>query len=200
MKTSLKKSQPILAVITALALCGAAVEIQASGGSSTGGSGGGGGGGGSSSTSTLPVSDAGGLLKSGGGGATHSGGGSVTPTPTPAPAPAPAINTGTVKYAASGPVNGIQPVCIGDWRIDPYYPTLLDMTMNVHVSSLNVPDGTVLYVSVAGSQAVYPFTSNAISIVAGAGSCSEQIFIYPGTTLTGVIISDASGNVLFAGN
>ena len=106
----------------------------------------------------------------------------------------------TVTYAAAGPVNGVDPVCVGDWRIDPYYPTLLDMTVNVHVSSLNVPDGTLLYVGVVGSQAVYPFTSNVVPIVAGAGSCSEQIFIYPGTTLTGVIISDASGNILFAGN
>jgi hypothetical protein len=98
-------------------------------------------------------------------------------------------------------VNGIVPVCTGDYRVDPYYPTLLDMTVNVSVHSLDVLDGTVLYVSVVGgSGTLYPYTSNAIVIVGGAGVCSEHVFVTTDATLAGVVVTDDLGNVVFTGN
>lgn len=143
-------------------------------------------------------------------GATNSGGGGggkksstpaptpVTPTPTPT---TPALVAGTLTFTPAGPVNGSVPVCTGDYRVDPYYPTLLDMTLNVNVSSLNVPDGTVLYVNVVSSSGtLYPYTSNAIVITGGAGICSEKVFVTLDAGLAGVTVTDASGNVVFAGN
>lgn len=154
-------------------------------------------------TDPIPGTSKGGV-KSGGG----SGGGSTTPaptptpTPTPAPAPAPTpVLTASLTFSASGAIGGVVPVCTGDYRIDPYYPTLLDMTLNVSVSSMNVPDGTLLYINVIGANGtLYPYTSNAIVVVGGAGICSEKVFVTLGASVAGVVISDASGNPIFAGN
>lgn len=147
-------------------------------------------------------------VKSGG---TASGGGKKTtpapapapaPAPTPAPAPAPgALAAGTITFTAGGLVNGILPVCTGDFSVTPYYPTLLDMTVNVNVSSLNVPDGTVLYVNLVGvGGTLYPYSGNAIFILGGAGVCSEKAFVTLGAGLAGVVITDGLGGVVFAGN
>jgi hypothetical protein len=135
---------------------------------------------------------------SGGGG----GGGSTTPAPAPAPAPTPVLASGPITFTASAPVNGVTPICTGDFRENAYYPTLLDMTVNVNVSSLNVPDGTVLYISAVPTAGgtLYPYTSNAIVITGGSGTCSESLFVTLGASLAGVVISDASGNVVFVGN
>ena len=147
-----------------------------------------------------------GAVKSGGGGK------SSTPSPTPAPAPAPApaptpvptvtpLAVGPITFTPAGPINGVLPVCAGNFIIDPYYPTLLDMTVNVSVSSMSVPDGTILYVNVVGTGGtLYPYTSNAITIIGGSGICSEKVFITVGAGLAGVVISDAFGNPVFAGN
>ena len=138
-------------------------------------------------------------------GAVKSGGGSsATPAPTPAPAPAPTlppIAVGPITFTPSGPVNGSTPACSGGYQIDPYYPTLLDMVVNVNVSSMNVSDGTVLYINVVGTGGtLYPWTSNAIVITGGTGTCSEHIFVTLGGSLAGVIITDSLGSPIFAGN
>ena len=136
------------------------------------------------------------------GGLSTGGGKSTTPTPPPTPTPtAPTIAVGPITFTASGPVNGTMPSCSGDYRIDPYYPTLLDMVVNVNVSSMNVPDGSVLYINVVGAGGtLYPWTSNAILITAGAGTCSEHVFVTLGGALGGVIITDSFGSPIFAGN
>lgn len=142
-------------------------------------SGGGGGGGGGKSSKSVPT---------------------PTPTPTPTPAPTPVVS-GTLTFTATGPIGSGTPVCNGNYRIDPYYPTLLDMTLNVDVSSANLPDGTVLYINVLGvGGTLYPYTSNAIVLIGGAGLCSEKVFVTLGAGLAGVEITDASGVVLFRGN
>ena len=136
-----------------------------------------------------------GTVSSGGGGK------STTPVPTPTPAPAPVLPSGPITFTAAGPVNGIVPVCTGDYRVGAYYPTLYDMTVNVSISSLNVPDGTVLYVNeVSAGGTLYPYTSNAMVIIGGVGICSEKSFVTLGATLAGVTITDASGTIIFAGN
>jgi hypothetical protein len=117
---------------------------------------------------------------------------------------APALAQGVITFTAAGPVNGSMPVCTGDFKIAAYYPTLLDMTVNVQVSSLDVPDGTVLYVNAVGTVGTvgtfYAYSSNAIVITGGAGVCSEKIFVGLGVGLAGVIITDAGGTPVFAGN
>jgi len=139
-------------------------------------------------------------------GATNSGGGgggkSSTPAPAPAPAPAPVtLPSGPITFTASGPVNGTTPVCTGDYVVSAYYPTLYDMAVNINISSLNVPDGTVLYVNEIGAGGtLYPYTSNVIVILGGAGSCSEKTFVTLGASLAGVTITDANGAIVFAGN
>ena len=125
------------------------------------------------------------------------GGKTTTPTPTPTPAPTPVITSGTLTFAASSGGS-----CSGDFSILPYYPTLLDLVVNVNVSSLNVPDGTVLYVNAVGAAGgvVYPYITAPMVVSGGACSSSQHYFIYTGTALAGVTISDANGNVVFAGN
>jgi hypothetical protein len=123
---------------------------------------------------------------------------STTPAPTPAPTPAaPVVSSGTLTFAASSGGS-----CSGDFSILPYYPTLLDLVVNVNVSSLNVPDGTVLYVNAVGAAGgvVYPYITAPMVVSGGACSSSQHYFIYTGTALAGVTITDANGNVVFAGN
>ncbi len=150
-------------------------------------------------TDPIPGTSNGGV-KSGGGG--KKGGGGSTPAPAPAPAPAPQpIVYGTLTFSAAGAVNGSLPQCTGDYQVDPYYPTLSLFTVRVQVNTLNVPDGTVLYVHVIGSSGVfYPFTGNAVVIVAGSGSCSHSEYVTLDAGLAGVTITDASGAILFVGN
>jgi hypothetical protein len=155
-------------------------------------------------TDPIPGTSKSGVSSGGSGGGGTGGGKSTTPAPAPTPTPVPtqpALAAGTITFTASGPVNGVLPVCTGDFNILPYYPTLLDMTVNVSVSSMNVPDGTVLYVNLAGANGtLYPYSSNMIVITGGSGSCSEKAFVTLGGGLAGVIITDASGNPVFAGN
>ena len=120
----------------------------------------------------------------------------TTPTPTPTPV-LPAITSGTLTFASSSSGS-----CTGDFNVLPYYPTLLDLVVNVNVSALNVPDGTVLYVNAVGSAGgiVYPYITSPMIVSGGVCSSSQHFFITSGTSLAGVTISDANGNIVFAGN
>lgn len=122
-----------------------------------------------------------------------------TTTVTP-PAPVQPLVTAQLNFTAAASVNGVIPQCSGSYHIDPYYPTLSLMTVDVSSSSVNVPDGTVLYLTVNGTGGtLYPFTSNAMAITAQSGSCSHSVYVTPGTTITSVVIADAAGNIIFAG-
>jgi hypothetical protein len=144
----------------------------------------------STSTSSKPTA--------GGGGG---GGKSTTPVPTPTPTPTrPVLSAGPITFTAAGPVNGTTPICTGDYRIGAYYPSLLDMSVNVSVSSLNVPDGTVLYVNTLNTGYSYPYSLNSFVITGGAGICTEKLFVGVGVGLAGVTITDAFGTIIFAGN
>ncbi|MFO1451081.1 MAG: hypothetical protein U1F61_23180 [Opitutaceae bacterium] len=143
-----------------------------SGGTKGGGGGGGGGGKSSSTVVTLP----------------------------PAPPPAPFVAK-PLTFTSSSPVNGVTPVCTGDYHIDPYYPTLSLMTVNVETTSVNVPDGTALYVTVSGTGGtLYPFTSNVIVISGQIGLCSHSVYVTPGTVITSVDITTAAGVIIASGN
>lgn len=139
-------------------------------------------------------------VKSGGG-----GGGKAAPAPAPAPAPAAAptqpLVVAPLTFTAAASVNGVIPQCTGSYRIDPYYPTLSLMTIYATPTSVNVPDGTYLYITVnlAGGTG-YPFTSNAIYIAGQAGSATFNEYVTPGATITSVVITDVSGAIVFAGN
>ncbi|HAM70792.1 MAG TPA: hypothetical protein DCM86_04030 [Verrucomicrobiales bacterium] len=129
-----------------------------------------------------------------------------TPAPAPvqAPAPAPApqpILTAPLTFSAAGPVNGVIPVCTGSYQIDPYYPTLSLLTVYVQASSVNVPDGTPLTITVYGAGGtLYPFTSSSFLLLGGSGSLVHNEYITPGTSVVGVVVSDMFGNAVFAGN
>lgn len=153
-------------------------------------------------TDPIPGTSKGGTNSGGSGG----GGGRnsptpTTPTPAPTPTPLPPIATGPITFSRVSSSVGANAACAGDFTIDPYYPTLLDMVVNIQVDSLQVPDGTTLYIQVAGvGGTLYPWTSNAIVVVGGAGSCSEHVFVTLGASLAGVSITDAQGNVVFSSN
>ena len=178
----MKLKSNIIALLALTAACSLLQNAQAAGGKSST----------TPDTSTAPSSK-----PAAGGG----GGGGRSTTPTPTPAPAPVLSSGSITFTAAGPVNGGTPVCTGDFRIGAYYPTLLDMTVNVSVSSLNVPDGTVLYVHSVGTPGTfYTYTVNSMIVTGGAAICSEKIFVGLGVGLAGVTITDASGAIVFAGN
>ncbi|MFT3866963.1 MAG: hypothetical protein QM715_00565 [Nibricoccus sp.] len=144
-----------------------------------------------------------GSTNSGGGGGGKGGGGKDSSSPvivSPTPAPAPGVSQ-TLTFTPVSPVNGVDPVCTGSYRIDPYYPTLSLMTVNVEVSSVNAPDGSLLYLNVSGTGGtLYPFTSNAVYIVGGYGLSTYSVYVTPGTTITSVKVCDSSGNVISSGN
>lgn len=122
-----------------------------------------------------------------------------TPTPTPPATPAPFV-TKTLAFSAVSQVNGSDPVCTGGYHIDPYYPTLSLMTVNIETSSVNAPDGTLLYVKFNGTGGtLYPFTSNAIYVIGGYGLSTHSAYVTPGTVITSVTICDAGGNVIASG-
>ena len=179
-------TQFIVASMTVAILCGSVSNIQASGKTtdpagapSTGGAGGGGG------TST-----------GGGGGKTPT---PISPAPTPKPAPTP-ILVAPLTFVCVPDASGNVPVCTGSYQIDPYYPTLSLLTLKVSASSVNVPDGTVLYVAINLVGYGYLATSNTILIAGQAGSLTLSGYIVPGATIQSVVITDANGAIIAAGN
>ncbi len=149
-------------------------------------------------TDPIPGTSKSGLSIGDGGGGGKSSTPAVTPTPAPAPQP---ILTAALNFTAAAEVNGVIPLCSGSYRIDPYYPTLSLMKVNVRTDSVNGPDGTVLYVTVNGAgETLYPFTANTILIAGQTGTCTQNIYITSGTVTTSVVTTDAAGTVISAGN
>lgn len=157
-------------------------------------------------TSKSGLSAGGGTTTTTSSGGVKAGGGKATTAPivaprAPAPAPAPTpIISGTLTFTAAASVNGVVPVCAGSYHIDPYYPTLSLMTMDVQASSVNVPDGTPLYVTInlAGGSG-YPGI-NTIVLAGQAGVITINEYVTIGTTVQSVVVSDASGAIVSAGN
>ena len=59
----------------------------------------------------------------------------------------------------------------------------------------------MLYVRAVGTPGTfYTYTVNTMTVIGGAATCTGKIFVGVGVGLAGVTISDASGNILFAGN
>lgn len=140
------------------------------------------------------------------GGTTSGGGGgknsSTTPAPAPAPTPAPVVQpivSKTITFTCNS-LAGSVPSCSGNYRIDPYYPTLSLMTVSVNLSGASVPDGTNLFLYVNGlGGTLYPFTSNVLPLTAGSGTVTENIYITPGTTIDSIVVTDASGAIVATG-
>lgn len=143
----------------------------------------------------------------GGGGSTSSGGTnsggvkSKSPTSTsPAPKPAPTpILAAPLTFICTPDSTGNVPVCTGSYQIDPYYPTLSLLTLNVQASSLNMPDGSYLYVTINMVGYGYPATSNIILVANQSGTLTMSGYVTPGTTVQSVVITDASGAVVAIG-
>ena len=74
------------------------------------------------------------------------------------------------------------------------------MTVDLSASNVSVPDNStfVVTVSTAGGTA-YPFAGTSFLILGGSGACSTQIYVTPGTTITGVTVTDILGTVIFTG-
>jgi hypothetical protein len=150
-------------------------------------------------TDVIPGTSKSGVKSGGSGGG---GGGRPTTTPSvPAPAPAPQpIITAPLTFTPAVLLNGVAPSCIGSYRIDPYYPTLSLLTVSVQTSLMNVPDGSLFYITVTSTGGImYPFTSNIIPVLGQAGTCSFSEYVTPGTVIQSVVITDASGTVIFQG-
>lgn len=133
----------------------------------------------------------------GAGGGGGGGGGSRKPGLPPAPAPLPIV-TATLTFTPVGTYYDVVPQCTGSYRIDPYYPTLSLLTVNVQASSINAPDGTLLYVYVHSAYGTV--TSNAIPILSGSGVCTASAYVVPGTIVQSVVVTDSTGAVLSNGN
>jgi hypothetical protein len=184
MKLTFKKAQLVCGLVATAMVCGSALNVQASGKTtdplgapSTGGGGGGGTGGGS-----------------GGGG----GGGGKTTTTSPAPAPQPIVSA-PLTFVSVPDASGNVPVCTGSYRIDPYYTTLSLLTVSVQCQSLNLPDGTPLYVTVNVVGYAYPATSNLMLVTTNTSSLTLSGYITPGSTIQSVSITDALGDVIALG-
>lgn len=146
-------------------------------------------------TDPIPGTSKGGLSTGGSGGGKK--GGSTTPAPAPTPVPQPIVSA-PLTFSSSGAIAGN---CTGSYHIDPYYPTLSLLTVDVSVDASDLVDYSSLYVEVAtAGGTAYPFTSNVISVVAGAGTVSYSIYVTPGTSVAGVVVHDSAGVVDFAGN
>ncbi len=204
MKTSFSISRSVAALLAVTLLCGIAapeVGFAKQGatdpipGTSNGATNSGGGG--STSTTSSGGANSGGVNS---GGANSGGSKTVVTSPTPAPAPQPIV-TAALTFTAAASVNGVVPVCTGSYHIDPYYPTLSLLTVSVQSSSMNVADGTQLYVAVNGANGtLYPVTTNIMTIAGQSGSCTLSAYITLGTTISSVMITDASGTVIAAGH
>ena len=134
----------------------------------------------------------------GGGGGTSTGGGKPgTVTPKPAPTP---ILTAPLTFTAPVTINGVVPQATGSYRIDPYYPTLSLMTVNVSANSINDPDGSVFYVTVTTANSYYGIASSTFAITGGAGSATSVGYVLPGATVTSVTVTDSLGNVILIGH
>ncbi len=130
------------------------------------------------------------------------GGGKHTAPVAPKP-PAPPLGLLTpLTFTPAVALNNVVPACVGSYQVDPYYPTLSLLSVSVDVSSVNVPDGTQLYVYVhgVGGTLYGSFTTSVIAVTAQAGTCLLKEYITPGTVIQSVVIADATGAVILNGN
>jgi hypothetical protein len=144
-----------------------------------------------------------GAVKTGGSTGGGGGGGKTTTTPVTLPpipsTPVQPLVTGTLALTASS-YNGSTPTCSGTYRIDPYYPTLSLITVDVSVSSLSTPDGSPLFIVVNGAGGTfYPFLGGSMSVTGGSATGTSQIYCTPGSTITSVSIVDLTGTVVATG-
>ena len=142
-----------------------------------------------------------GAVKSGG--ATGGGGGTnSTPPVTLPPIPSTPVQplvTGTLTFTASS-YNSSTPTCGGSYHIDPYYPTLSLLTVDVSVSSIDTSDGSPLFIIVNGAGGTfYPFLGGSMNVAGGSATGTSQIYCTPGSSITSVSIVDLYGTVVATG-
>lgn len=150
-------------------------------------------------TDPIPGTSKGATNTGGGGG----GGGKKSTTPVVLPpipsTPVQPLVTGTLTFTASS-YNGTTPNCGGTYRIDPYYPTLSLITVDVSVNSLSTSDGSPLFIVVNGAGGTfYPFLGGSMTVTGGSATGTSQIYCTPGSTITSVSIVDLNGVVVATG-
>lgn len=154
-------------------------------------------------TDPIPGTSKGAVKTGGASGGGGGGGGKSTTTPVTLPpipsTPVQPLVTGTLTFTASS-YNSSTPTCGGTYRIDPYYPTLSLITVDVSVSSLDTPDGSPLFIVVNGAGGTfYPFLGGSMSVAGGSANGSSQIYCTPGSSITSVSIVDLNGTVIATG-
>ena len=118
---------------------------------------------------------------------------------TPFGQPSDALVTGTLTFTASS-YNSSTPTCGGSYHIDPYYPTLSLLTVDVSVSSIDTPNGSPLFIVVHGAGGTfYPFLGGSMSVSGGSAIGTSQIYCTPGSSITSVSIVDLNGTVVATG-
>ena len=130
----------------------------------------------------------------GAGGGGGGGGGSKTKVTT---VPAPGAVVHTLVFAPAVSLYGVIPQCTGTIAVDPYYPSLSRFTLNLSASSLDLPPFTPLNVTVNGT-GLYGGTFG-WSFTGPSNVGSWTTFCVPGVVVTGVVVTDVAGNVIFSG-
>ena len=137
------------------------------------------------------------------GGGKAGGGTAVVSPPTVVLPPIPTtpiqpLVTGTLAMTGSL-YNGTTVQCTGTYRIDPYYPTLSLATVDLSLSSVSGSDGAPMFVTVGIAGTAYPFLGGSFVIVGTGGTAHTQVYVSPGSTITGVTVMDLTGNIVASG-
>ncbi len=132
----------------------------------------------------------------GGGGTSTGGGGGGKVAPKPA---LPPILTAPLTFTSPVTINGVLPQATGSYRIDPYYPTLSLLTLNLSASSINDPDGSVFYVTVTTANSYYGISATTFTITGGVGAATAVGYVLPGATVSSVTVTDILGQVILTG-
>ena len=99
-------------------------------------------------------------------------------------------------------IPGTLPTCVADVKIKPdsKYPTLNQASLNVTVTSLDLPDFSSVGVYYTQTGSAQPISCPAISLVGGAGSRNIRFYLTTGASVTSVTVIDTAGRALFTGN
>lgn len=150
----------------------------------------------------IPAANASGGSTTGGatdvaGATTGKASGGKTKTTTTTGSTATAVGTVTLAFSPAAPVNGVSPICAGTYNISAYYPTLYLLSAHVGVSSLNVADGSSVYVSINGPSGV--ISTSYMTVFGGSGTALFSMFCAPTTVVQNITITDLLGNVISIG-
>jgi hypothetical protein len=83
--------------------------------------------------------------------------------------------------------------------VDPYYPTLSFLTVDLSCSNLDESDGSICLVYVT-TNSIYGGASGSFYVAAGTGSATINAYVSLGSVVTGVTVTDLYGQTILTGN